>query len=90
VNWDKDKYKNTDYESNFSNCITNEEAKFIDPYKNDFQLDTLSFAIDAASLNIIKNTFPDIKHDRKGISRTLEDNGDGLPDIGVYERVEKR
>lgn len=84
VNWDKDQYKK--YESKFTNCISNKDAKFIDPYTNDFQLDTLSYAIDAASLTIINSTVPDITHDRKGISRFEH----GLPDLGVYERVEKR
>jgi hypothetical protein len=81
VNWFKEKK----YESRFNNCIFNEEAKFIDPYTNDFQLDTLSFAIDAASLSIINNTIPDIKSDRKGVSRLIP----GPPDMGAYERVEK-
>jgi hypothetical protein len=82
VNWIKEKK----YESRFNNCIFNEEAKFIDPYENNFQLDTLSFAIDAASLSIINNTIPDIKSDRKGISRLIP----GPPDLGAYERVEKK
>lgn len=74
------------YESKFTNCIFNEDAKFIDPYINDFQLDTLSFAIDAASISIINNTIPDIKFDRKGVSRLIP----GPPDLGAYERVEKK
>jgi hypothetical protein len=82
VQWDEELYK--EYKSNFLNCISNKEAKFIDPYTNDFQLDTLSYAIDAASLVIINNTTPSIILDRKGVSR-LEH---GLPDMGVYERVE--
>lgn len=81
VNWDKEKK----YESKFVNCIFNKEAKFENPYLNDFQLDTLSFAIDAASLSIITNTIPDITHDRKGVSRIIP----GPPDLGAYERIEK-
>ncbi|MFZ4549223.1 MAG: right-handed parallel beta-helix repeat-containing protein [Bacteroidales bacterium] len=84
VNWDKTFYQK--YALNFTNCISNEEAKFIDPYTNDFQLDTLSFAKDAASMEIINSTVPDIKFDRKGISRVLF----GKPDLGAYERVEIR
>jgi len=84
VTWDKVRYKN--FESNFISCISNEDAKFIDPDVNDFQLDTLSYAIDAASINIINNTIPGITLDRKGISRFEH----GLPDLGAYERVEKR
>lgn len=85
ITWDKTYYMQ--YESKFVNCISNEEAKFIDPYKHNFELDTLSFAIDAASLDIINNADPDIlKLDRKGISRLTDEK----PDIGAYERVEKR
>ncbi len=83
VSWDKTLYK--EYESRFTNCISNEEPKFIDPYKNEFQLDTLSVAIDAASFAIINNTIPDITMDRKGVSRIIP----GPPDLGAYERVEK-
>jgi hypothetical protein len=84
VQWDKSYYSK--YEAHFSNCISNEEPKFIDAYTNDFQLDTLSVAIDAASVFIINNTTPDITHDRKGVSRLVP----GPPDLGAYERVEKR
>jgi len=77
-------YNKKPYEQNFVNCIFNMEAKFKDPYTNNFELDTLSFATDAASLNIITNTVPDITTDRKGISRLIP----GPPDLGAYERVE--
>ena len=60
--------------------------QFIEPYSNNFQLDTLAAAIDAASISIINNTLHDIKLDRKGISRLIP----GPPDIGAYERVEKQ
>ena len=82
VSWEKE----TKYEANFINCLINKEAKFKDPYINNFQLDTLSFAINAASIDIINNTIPDIKFDRKGISRL----NPGPPDLGAYERVEKK
>ena len=82
VNWDKEKV----YESNFKDCIFNKDVNFISADSNNFQLDTLSFAIDAASLNIINTSVPDIKLDRKGLSRLVP----GPPDIGAYERVEKR
>lgn len=81
VSWNKE----TKYESKFSNCIFNEDVKFKDPFLNNFQLDTLSFAIDAASLDIINATVPDIKFDRKGVSRLIP----GPPDLGAYEREEK-
>jgi len=81
VNWNKQ----TTYESHFTNCFFDEDVKFIDPYINKFQLDTLSFAIDKASLSIINSTEPDIRSDRKGVSRLIP----GPPDLGAYERVEK-
>jgi hypothetical protein len=84
VQWDKSYYSK--YEAHFSNCISNDYARFIDSTKNNFQLDTLSVAIDAASITIINNTVPDITHDRKGVSRLIP----GPPDLGAYERVEKR
>jgi len=86
VNWDATLYPAAGYESNFIDCIMNEDSIFINPKLNDFQLDTLSIAIDAASINIINSTIPDITFDRKGISRFEH----GLPDLGAYERVEKR
>jgi hypothetical protein len=82
VNWEKVK----EYETNFINCIINKDANFMNVDSNNFQLDTLSAAIDAASLQIIQNTVTDITHDRKGISRI----DPGPPDMGAYERVEKR
>jgi len=82
VQWDEELYEK--YKSNFIDCTNNKEAKFIDPYTNDFQLDTLSYAIDAASIPIINSTVPSIVLDRKGISRFEH----GLPDMGAYERVE--
>lgn len=85
VNWDKEKYKGKGYELKFTNCIENEEAKFIDPYQNNFELDTLSVAINAASWGIIYNWVPSITHDIKGVSRITN----GLPDMGTFERVEK-
>jgi len=83
VSWDK---KEAKYETKFVNCLINEEAKFIDPYTNDFQLDTLSFAKDAASMEVINTALSNIRFDRKGVSRLIP----GPPDMGAYERVEKK
>jgi hypothetical protein len=85
VNWDKEKYEDMEYELSFTNCIENEDAKFIDPNQNNFELDTLSVAIDAASWSIINNWVPSITLDIKGASRLTN----GLPDMGAFERVEK-
>ncbi len=82
VNWEKEK----EYEPNFINCIFNKDVNFMNVDSNNFQLDTLSFAIDAASSSIINATVPDIKLDRKGVSRLVP----GPPDMGAYERVERK
>jgi hypothetical protein len=82
VNWEKVK----EYETDFINCIYNKDVNFINVDSNNFQLDTLSFAINVASVEIINKTIPDIKLDRKGISRLVP----GPPDMGAYERVEKK
>ena len=82
VNWEKVK----EYETNFINCLYNKDVNFMNVDSNNFELDTLSYAIDAASVEIINKTFPDIKLDRKGISRLIP----GPPDMGAYERVEKK
>jgi hypothetical protein len=86
VTWRKENYPGKGYESKFVNCVVNKDAKFKDPGNNNFQLDTLSFAKDAASISIINVTVPDISLDRKGISRLIP----GPPDLGVYERVERK
>lgn len=82
VNWEKI----SAYEPNFSHCLFSQELNFIKPDSNNFQLDSLSLAVDAASIDIINNTTPDIKLDRKGVSRLLP----GPPDMGAYERVKKK
>jgi len=66
-------------ETRFVNLLT-ENPKFIDPKKNDFQLDTLSPAKDFGLYNIAIS-FP---VDLNNVSR-LDDDG---PDLGAYERVE--
>lgn len=82
VNWSKV----TEYESKFTNCILNKDVNFMNADSNNFQLDTLSSAIDAASISIINATVPDIRFDRKGVSRLVP----GPPDMGAYERVKKK
>ncbi len=72
------------HQSSFIECIINQDAKFIDPWKGDFQLDTLSAAKDIGSLTVITTSPLPITLDMKGISRIP------LPDLGVYERVESK
>lgn len=73
----------TDNPEYFRNNIFNEDPKFIN-LKDDFRLDTLSPAKDAASLEIL-NQYPVLlKTDLLGNSR-IEDS---KPDLGAYERRE--
>jgi len=66
--------------SKFKNIIANEDPNFIDPYKFNYQLDTLSPCKDVADINITELH----KFDILGTSR-LNDKG---PDLGAYERIE--
>ena len=68
----------------FTNCIRNKEPNFKNIYKHNLELDTLSPAKDKGSILIIDDSFIDIHHDIKGISR-ISDIG---PDLGAYERIE--
>jgi hypothetical protein len=59
------------------------DPKFVDPHKSmNFQLDTLSPAKDMGSI-IYSKLFP---YDKLGVDR----NDDGGPDLGAFERVEKK
>jgi hypothetical protein len=73
----------TDNVSHYQNILRSVDPKFVDPYKKyNFELDTLSPAKDVAKVSIAKQ-FP---LDIKGRDR-LFDNG---PDLGSYERQEKK
>lgn len=61
----------------YINCLKNQDPKFVDYATNNYELDTLSPAIDAGSIEIA-NTVP---VDIKGVSRTES------PDLGAYEWV---
>jgi hypothetical protein len=64
----------------FLDCIFNDDPNFIDPYLNNYDLDTLSAAMDAANGSDAGLVPLDIK----GQARTFNN----LPDIGAYERYE--
>lgn len=73
---------NISKKENFADILKGIDPKFIDPHeKLNFELDTLSPAKDAGSVQIGAR-FP---LDIKGDSRT----DDGAPDLGAYERIEK-
>lgn len=71
----------------FISVIRNEDPLFINDSLHisdyNFQLDTLSPAKDAGSMDII-NEIPELEYDFNGNLRTT----DGLPDLGAYERFE--
>ncbi|WP_153632289.1 hypothetical protein [Prolixibacter sp. SD074] len=70
-----------DNNSHYLGILRNADPRFIDPYKGNFQLDTLSTVKDIGKLSYAK-MFP---NDFLGESR-LDDAG---PDLGAYERIEK-
>lgn len=72
------------YAASFSNCIMKADSLFRDTDHWDFQLDTLSPAIDVGFRDIINFSQLNITSDINGVSRV----SDAGPDLGAYERVE--
>lgn len=66
----------------FHDIIRDKDPRFVNPKENNFQLDTLSVAKDAGNIRFAFGVSIDIL----GRSR-IED---GLPDLGAYERMEKK
>lgn len=66
----------------FADIILNENPKFKDPVHNDFELDTLSPAMNVGFQNIT-NAFSELSTDLLGNFRPF---GSTLPDLGAYER----
>ncbi len=64
----------------FVDVIKNSDPNFIDSYKLDFQLDTLSPAKDVGKLSTGQNAPIDLNNNSH--------IADGLPDLGAYERTE--
>jgi len=66
----------------FINCIKNEDPWFRDPYKVEFQPDTLiSALINKGSFDVLTNAFINLQNDILGNTRV----NDQAPDIGAYE-----
>jgi len=65
--------------SHYRNIIVNADPKFVDGTRNNFKLDTLSPAIDAADVSITTQS-PDLFQDIDGNGRKFD------PDLGAYER----
>ncbi len=57
--------------------LLNQDPQFINPYKHNYQLDSVSVAIDTGIVTLVK----------KDITGNLRDS---LPDLGAYEYVKKR
>lgn len=74
----------TDNTEHFKQVIFNENPEFKDYEADDFELDTLSPAKDAAEKEIVLDYLENLEYDLKGQNR-LEDQ---FPDIGVFERIE--
>jgi hypothetical protein len=64
----------------FTECLVNEDPKFFNYLENDYQLDTLSPAIDAGNPEVIRQSFFDLHRDIIENPRPED-----LPDIGAYE-----
>jgi hypothetical protein len=69
-------------EAFFMNCIKNEDPWFRDPYKAEFQPDTIiSALINKGSFDVLNNAIINLQSDIQGNSRV----NDEAPDIGAYE-----
>ena len=66
----------------FTGIIRNVNPRFKSPYTGNFELDTLSIAKDYGKIDYAKRYPTDLKNESR-----LKDNG---PDLGAYERVEKK
>jgi hypothetical protein len=67
----------------YINCLKNLDPLFVDQYKNNYRIDTLSPAINRGNIEIVNGSSVDITTDLDGNSR----NQDESPDLGAYEFV---
>ncbi len=65
----------------FNNCQKNTDPLFVDVYKHNYRIDTLSPAINFGSLEVVNSSPVDITTDLDGISRVTDE----APDAGAYE-----
>lgn len=79
---------NDDYDVSditYYNIIFRDEAPgFVDSNELDFQLDTLSYAMNKGDITIVNQNLMQLEYDLNNNNRTF----DQLPDLGAYERVE--
>lgn len=67
---------------NFENIIINENPNFIDPFNNNFELDTLSIAKDKGKIEYGIQFPYDLNQQNR--------NSDDAPDLGAFERIENQ
>lgn len=84
INFDDEEPIDVSNGSEFRDVVYNIDPEFIEPSDEDFQLDTLSPAMDAGKLSIT-NSFPSILG--TDVIGNFRPFGNG-PDIGAYERQE--
>jgi hypothetical protein len=65
----------------YNNCQKNTDPLFVDVYKHNYRIDTLSPAINFGSLEIVNSSPFDITIDLDGSSRVTDEG----PDAGAYE-----
>jgi len=81
-----DKTINTNDTEHYKNILKNPtEQVFEDPWKMNFELDSLSPAINKGDVRLVKVLRQLLEYDMKGNSRLA----DVAPDLGAFERVEK-
>jgi hypothetical protein len=61
-----------------------EAPGFVDSNELDFQLDTLSYAMNKGDITIVNQNLIQLEYDLNNNNRTF----DQLPDLGAYERIE--
>ena len=76
-----DTFKLADPKS-YDGILRNVNPRFKNPYKGNFELDTLSIIKDYGKINYGKLYPTDLKNDNR-----ISDEG---PDLGAYERIEKK
>ncbi len=67
---------------NFESIIVNQDPNFIDPFNNDFELDTLSIAKDKGKIEYGIQFPYDLNQQNR--------NSDDAPDLGAFERIENQ
>jgi hypothetical protein len=70
----------------FLNCSYENDTLFANPWRNNYSLDSLSFAKNMGTMEVINSSSLPLINDLKNNSRTE----DMKPDAGCFERIEKK